>query len=448
MKTNRFLSALLIIVLLIGTFAINVTAEDNIKVFLNGRELSFDVPPQLINDRTMVPMRKIFESLGAEVDWEGETQTVTATKADKKIVMQIDNTDILVSGQKIVLSVPPQLVNSRTLVPVRAVAEGLDADVEWYNNANSVIITTKKTQESSVVFDPSNVTVSKKNIGTLEWATQADKKILTGISSDVIYSFGNNWYYATSNGVRDTYIEGIFALLFAEYVDMFGLEVMSYKPIVIYNDANSPYPQTAPLDNFLLLRLSQDDTDYWAQMIFQMSHEIAHYAFFSFRTDANQDNFDDIAFSEWNEEIICEAFSLLMLDYAVANWDKCTLSKINPTFNNAVMEYLTDEYNSGEAKIMKREGNAVSSQEFLSMSDNADNNRDNHVAERNYLYDYLKTADPELRAQILYIYLYYDETYKYIKYSEWSEDVSSSEFKMFINKVSAIQPSIIKYTIF
>ena len=141
MFKNGIISVLLVLTVLIGTLAVSIMAEDGIKVVLNGEELIFDVPPQLINDRTMVPMRKIFESLGADVKWEGESQTITATKDDIVIIMQIDNVIITVKGVDIELDVPPQLIDSRTLVPVRAVAEGLDVVVGWDDETNTVILT-------------------------------------------------------------------------------------------------------------------------------------------------------------------------------------------------------------------------------------------------------------------------------------------------------------------
>ena len=141
MKTTKVLSMLLTLTIVLGAFAVPVMADGDIKVMLNGEELSFDVPPQLINDRTMVPMRKIFESLGAIVNWDDENQTVMALSGDTVILMQIDNPVIFVDNEEITLDVAPCLVDSRTLVPVRAVAEGLGAEVEWDDATQTVFIT-------------------------------------------------------------------------------------------------------------------------------------------------------------------------------------------------------------------------------------------------------------------------------------------------------------------
>ena len=78
---KKLMCSLLSLLLIFTTFsAITVIADEEIRVVLDGQELYFDVPPQLINNRTMVPMRKIFEAMGASVEWEGTTQTIHAKK--------------------------------------------------------------------------------------------------------------------------------------------------------------------------------------------------------------------------------------------------------------------------------------------------------------------------------------------------------------------------------
>jgi hypothetical protein len=133
----------MVLIFSVCLFTIPAIAADDVKVILDGTELAFDVPPQIINGRTMVPMRKIFELLGAVVEWDEATKTVTATKNETVIIMQIGNATISVSGEDITLDVPPQIVNSRTLVPLRAVAEGLEANVSWDIATRSAIIKSK-----------------------------------------------------------------------------------------------------------------------------------------------------------------------------------------------------------------------------------------------------------------------------------------------------------------
>lgn len=124
---------------------IRLTADkDLIKVSVDGDYLSFDQPPVLANERTLVPFRAIFEKLGANVDWSGETQTVTAVKGETEITLKIGESAIYVNGEKKELDVALQIVNDRTLVPVRAISESLGCEVGWDGNTKTVIIKTAK----------------------------------------------------------------------------------------------------------------------------------------------------------------------------------------------------------------------------------------------------------------------------------------------------------------
>lgn len=118
-------------------------ADGGISVTLNGEALTFDVQPQLIDDRTMVPLRKIFEAMGAVVDWNDDTQTVTATKGNEKVVATINSKNVYINGETKTLDVPPMVIDDRTLVPVRFVAEAFGANVDWNESTQTVIIGTK-----------------------------------------------------------------------------------------------------------------------------------------------------------------------------------------------------------------------------------------------------------------------------------------------------------------
>jgi len=119
-----------------------VPAAQPIGVYLDGVPLSTDVPPQLIDGRTLVPLRAIFEALGAEVDWNPATRTVTGTRGDTVVVLTIGSTTPTVNGQVVPIDVPAQIVDDRTLVPVRFVAESFGVEVDWDGNTRTVTITT------------------------------------------------------------------------------------------------------------------------------------------------------------------------------------------------------------------------------------------------------------------------------------------------------------------
>lgn len=125
-------------------------ATNPITVKLNENYIDFTdevgnvVEPTIINNRTMVPMRKIFEVLGCTIDWNGETRTVTAVKDDTIIVLQINNDKAtLKTGdveEVITLDSVPVILNNRTMVPVRFIAESLNKQVGWDKDSRTVII--------------------------------------------------------------------------------------------------------------------------------------------------------------------------------------------------------------------------------------------------------------------------------------------------------------------
>ena len=116
-------------------------ASDSIKVKLDGKTISFDVEPQIVEGRTMVPLRAIFEAMGAEIEWDEDTQTVAAVK-DETVVVAIIGSDVMyVNDEEIIIDVPPMIKEGRTLVPVRFITEAFGYNVKWDNNARSVIIT-------------------------------------------------------------------------------------------------------------------------------------------------------------------------------------------------------------------------------------------------------------------------------------------------------------------
>lgn len=111
-----------------------------ISVYLNGRKLSFDVQPQIINSRTMVPMRKIFEELGTVVGWNNNTQKAVSVKKGDVVSVSIGGQYLTVNGERKLLDSPPVIISGRTLVPVRAIAESFNCDVEWYDYGASQVV--------------------------------------------------------------------------------------------------------------------------------------------------------------------------------------------------------------------------------------------------------------------------------------------------------------------
>ena len=137
---KKIINLFLAVTMILAVVSMPAYAEDNITIYVNEQILQYDVAPYIENGRTMVPMRKIFEALDAKADWEGTTQTITATKGDIEIILQINNTTMKNNGVDEALDVAPVIVGSYTFVPIRAVSQSLKADVEWLGHNQSVYI--------------------------------------------------------------------------------------------------------------------------------------------------------------------------------------------------------------------------------------------------------------------------------------------------------------------
>lgn len=139
-----FLIVLIFTICLIPNIAL---ADEEITVTIDGQILDLDVCPVIDNGRILVPVRAIFEGLGMTVNYDGLTNTITGSKGQKSIILQLENTLAYVNGTAVILDVPAKSINGRTLVPIRFVAENCGADVVWDNINKLVAITTKAVPE-------------------------------------------------------------------------------------------------------------------------------------------------------------------------------------------------------------------------------------------------------------------------------------------------------------
>ncbi|NLM58056.1 MAG: AMIN domain-containing protein [Clostridium sp.] len=110
---------------------------------VNGETVKSDLPPIIINGRSLVPVRAIFEKLGAQVSWNATEKKVTVSYNGKDIVLKINDTYATVNGQKIKMEVPAKIINDRTVVPLRFVGENLDMEVGWYPEKGEITIDNK-----------------------------------------------------------------------------------------------------------------------------------------------------------------------------------------------------------------------------------------------------------------------------------------------------------------
>ncbi|OXM15731.1 hypothetical protein CGZ75_03115 [Paenibacillus herberti] len=140
-------SAAMLIVIGISGGATEAAAAKGtpISVYLNGKKQTFDQPPVIVNGATLVPLRGIFEGLGAKISLNGKT--ITATKGFTTIVHTIGQYGALVDGERVTMSQSSIVLKGRTLVPLRFIGEALDSKVSWDAGKRQVTVTALKGNE-------------------------------------------------------------------------------------------------------------------------------------------------------------------------------------------------------------------------------------------------------------------------------------------------------------
>ena len=142
--------------LLLSVCSVHSAAAASVSVTLNGTPLTFDTAPCIENGRVLVPMRGVLESLGYAVHWQEDAKSVLAVKDSMEISMPLNSNTITVNNESITIDVPAKLIGSRTVVPLRFLAEYSGADVQWDGDSSAVVIHSLDAEgykkEASVVY--------------------------------------------------------------------------------------------------------------------------------------------------------------------------------------------------------------------------------------------------------------------------------------------------------
>ena len=158
--------AILMAIALVFCFNMGAYAEDTISVTLDGNYVGFDVEPQVIDGRIMVPIRAIFEAMGAQVYWDNGTGTAVCTKGNTVVKMTLGSREMYIGNEMTLMDVSPAVVGGRTLAPARYVAEAFDANVNWNQDTNTVVISTYPAEETYTLYalDGRTISVPKSQV--------------------------------------------------------------------------------------------------------------------------------------------------------------------------------------------------------------------------------------------------------------------------------------------
>ncbi|MDR1641450.1 MAG: CAP domain-containing protein [Clostridiales bacterium] len=162
MKSTAYKSAIAVLLLAFVIAPTNGFGDPGIKVFVTGVQAIFDVPPAVVNDRIMIPVRTIAEMLGATTYWDGALKKATFYKGNTEVLLTAGSDTMLVTSDGVVkqskLDSPPFIKDGRVLAPLRAIAEAFDATVEFEATSN-VVRLTPATAERTASFHQSTIAV-------------------------------------------------------------------------------------------------------------------------------------------------------------------------------------------------------------------------------------------------------------------------------------------------
>lgn len=218
---KKIISLLLVVGLVLSSATLTFANENEISVYVEGQKVSFDVPPQTINDRTMVPIRAIFEVMGATVNWDNATQTAICTKDNTVVKMTLNSKTEYINDVPYEMDVAPVIVDNRTLAPARYVAEAFGYFVNWDGNTKSVLINKTSTIKDGTKENPyefgDKVSITFWDAYDFEATKAAGKyeftlnKLMSPKDmeikfNDSSYSYDSNRWYLNGNIVLNDYV--------------------------------------------------------------------------------------------------------------------------------------------------------------------------------------------------------------------------------------------------
>jgi hypothetical protein len=291
-------AALLLQLSTLGLGESRVHAEEEIpaiQVKINDTVQAFEQPPVLLNGYTMVPLRGIFEALGATVVWHNETRTISAFKDKIRINLGVDKTEAEVSGKSAVLEQPAVIVNGSTMVPARFVSEALGAQVAWDGDTRSVMITLQtagKGQSSGAGMEAAHETeiradgseeyrlplrlpeIQSQVTPPYEFKQKRDWKMFSTMYFDV-------YYFSREDEVLR--MSPRFDLIYSYLIDRFGITGFQERIPVYFQDEESfshestlpwGHASWSPKDDAMFIQLTKDFS--MERVLATFKHEMTH----------------------------------------------------------------------------------------------------------------------------------------------------------------------------
>lgn len=240
-----------------------------------------------------------------------------------------------------------------------------------------------------------------------------------------------NFYFdELMDGDEKYYLSCISESLKKIFSEIFSEDIMGNEICMIYNEPESECPMLITNPAPLRIRLHLKTTSYWDQLIYQLAHELCHYAI-------RENNKNRSGKLKRFEEILCESFSLYMLTVVAERWQECELSEINLLYDKQLISYFICEYAKGKGHNIKSE---MTIEEYIMENNNSENDRESHIAETNYTLELFREHPDKITEIIQYTSYIKSDKSLLIDFDLWS---SNTVNKSFVKDLSVIQPQII-----
>lgn len=140
MKRILRISLIVLACVLIPTVGLAAQPQEDIEITIDGKTIQPDVPPIIQDGRTLVPARFMFEPIGAKMEWNSESRVASGILGDKRVDMPIGSKQVKVNGKTKMLDAPAQIFKGRTYIPLRFAGEAFGRNVQWDGETRSITV--------------------------------------------------------------------------------------------------------------------------------------------------------------------------------------------------------------------------------------------------------------------------------------------------------------------
>ncbi len=138
----RKIYLVIVFMLALVMFPASAQAEPEVRIELDGYVLSSDMAPVIVKDRTLVPFRAIAEAMNVKVEWNNETRSINASNGSQSLLLQVGSATAYINGSPVSLDVAPEIINDRTMIPLRFFSTAFNCEVNWLDATRTVTIKT------------------------------------------------------------------------------------------------------------------------------------------------------------------------------------------------------------------------------------------------------------------------------------------------------------------